>query len=283
MLHAFLQPQRTMSSSCVADPLFLVFDTSALIAPRNSNHPKSTYNQLQKTGLELLRSFASGTYGSLPSSLKVRIPWVVKLELMGLSNPAPGVWFHPDSRSSQAENAVDFLDEVTYNNPNGVVTYQSYLESQEAKQLQKRPKDNDELVLLCCLQTRETYSRNVWLVTNDVRLSARAMRSGIGSLSLAALRHAMTLRNGDGAQDGDTFVDEVPESWAKMNEELCGLRNGTVLVHPVVSPTPVSADRPNRQLPGGVAPFTFLCAQMRRAPSMMEWILRKCLEIILKM
>lgn len=57
-------------------------------------------------------------------------------------------------------------------------------------------------------------------MTNDVRLSARAMRSGIGSLTFCALKHAITLKNGMEAQLGDTFVDERPDSWFKMSQDM---------------------------------------------------------------
>ena len=60
------------------------------------------------------------------------------------------------------------------------------------------------------------YSHNVWLITNDVRLQARAMRSGIGSLSFSALKHTMTLKNGPESRSGCSFVDSMPEPWRHL-------------------------------------------------------------------
>jgi rRNA-processing protein FCF1 len=195
------------------DTLYLVLDTNVFLAPPNPYHDKLTGDS--RTAVRILQDFRMGNFGSLPSAT-VWIPWIVRSELVGLSSRDLSSCWRPDrTTAGQAAAALDYLDSVTLE-PDTCIVYQNQLEYEEANLLQTHADDQDEMVLISCFQTKLHYSKNVWLVTNDIRLSARAMRSGIGSLTFSALKHAMTLRNGEGSACGDSFLGAVPVQWRHL-------------------------------------------------------------------
>lgn len=151
---SFLLLQAIMGTK-LSGNLYLIFDTNTFLAPPNNYHEKLT--QDRRNALEILQAFQAGDYGSLPV-LRVRIPWVVRLELMGITNREEYTWDRAATAAGKAEAVLEYLDQVAFDRE-GVISYQDRLEHQEAKQLQKQFNDKDELVLICCLQVREYYSR----------------------------------------------------------------------------------------------------------------------------
>ncbi|OQV24268.1 hypothetical protein BV898_01809 [Hypsibius exemplaris] len=200
------------------NPLFLVFDTNIFLAPAHCRLDNATSDS--RTAIGILKDFSQGDFGTLPAAV-AWIPWIVRSELVGISNRDLSKTWQPEKTvAGQAAAALDYLDYVTLE-AETCVLYQNQMEHHEANLLRTQPDDKDELVLLSCYQAKALYSRNVWLVTNDVRLQARAMRSGIGSLSFFALKHTMTLSNSNGPEGcgggwGCTFVENMPEPWRHL-------------------------------------------------------------------
>lgn len=162
-----------------ADPLFLVFDTNAFLAPPNVYHENRTGDS--RTALEMLRSFTADDRGTLPP-ISVRIPWIVRQELIGLSDKydRSGDWIA--SIPGRAAMAVFYINEVSKDR-SGLISYQSKPEHQEARAVQRIPEDKDELVLLCSLQVSECM------------ISKQSKQNGIEGTQGALVRRNFDLRN----------------------------------------------------------------------------------------
>ncbi|GAU95395.1 hypothetical protein RvY_07019 [Ramazzottius varieornatus] len=196
----------------VKDPLHLVLDTNVFLASPNHNGESAQY---RRSIVEILEEFVNGNFGTLPSTLHVRIPWIVRSELVGIASEDVSHCWHPSlTTAGQAKKVLEYLDSIAVHGDT-CVTYQNKFEYQEVTVLRKHEADNDEMVLLTCVQVRQNHSPNIWLVTNDVRLQARAIRSGISSITLAGLKHAMTLWPAATGGSGNTFVDTIPPQWVR--------------------------------------------------------------------
>ena len=89
-------------------------------------------------------------------------------------------------------------------------------------ELQNSKDDADEMILICAIQTRITKSSNVWLLTQDAQLGARAFRSGIPVVSFQQLQQAMRLGNGQSGVKGSSFLDGNVFGRYRLDDEKVG-------------------------------------------------------------
>ena len=125
------------------DPLYLVLDTNVFLASSNHN---GEFAQLRRSMGEILDDFCDGYFGTLPSTLHVRIPWIVRSELVGIASGDVSRCWHPQlTTPGQAKKVLKYLDYVALHN-NTCISYQNKFEYQEVNILKKNDGDNDEMV-----------------------------------------------------------------------------------------------------------------------------------------
>ncbi|XP_055354720.1 uncharacterized protein LOC129600272 [Paramacrobiotus metropolitanus] len=154
--------------------LMLVFDTNAIIRP---------------DGLQLFQELARGDRGTLPASLALVVPHIVLMELRH-HNATPATQHTARAAYNYLLQQLPVLSAVRHQGQTASDELEATFYPREHGPYGSK---NDGLVLLYCLQLHYRSAANIWLVTEDLQLTARAVRSRVACLPLNALRHARDL------------------------------------------------------------------------------------------